>query len=253
LKGYLISLFLVLFLFVPSLFAQQAKFDEATLLLEDQEFRQAITIYSSIADEGHSSGALWLNLGIAYAQLDSLGKAKFYLLRAERFPETKQLAEEALAYVNERFNRRSAVLPPLPWDRFTDYLIISVGINTLFFITFFFLYTGSFSLIASWFIRRYKRSLFYFGLTSLFISALILSTALYADYQNNRFGTGVITERQIPVYEQPATDASLVSTAFEGYTLKVDLNQSSDVPGWKYVRLENGRYGWVTNDALMVF
>ena len=119
-----ISIILILFFGLLSTvsFAQQAAFDRATTLLEDQEYMDAIKQYKQIHDEGHVSGALWLNMGVAYTQLDSLGKAKFYLLRAAEFSETEELASQSLEVIENRFSRRSAVLPMLPWDRFFNFL-----------------------------------------------------------------------------------------------------------------------------------
>ena len=252
-KRFTLFFFIITLAGVPLLFAQQARFDEATALLEAQEYRDAIDVYNAIAEEGYSSGALWLNLGISYAHLDSLGKAKFYLLQAERHTETKELAEQALGYVNERFNRRSAVLPPLPWERFFEYLSLHVGVTALFITALFFLYLGVAALITSWFLLNYKRSFYYSGLTSLIIAVLVFSGAVYTDYLDERFGTGVIVDRQTAVYQQPQADASIVSTAYEGYSMRVDFNTSSESPGWKYVRMENGRYGWVAQETMLVF
>jgi hypothetical protein len=249
----LTTLLAFLILSVPALMAQQSRFDEATFLLEKQEYREALNLYKTIADDGNISGALWLNMGIIYARLDSLGMSKYYLLQAEKYPETRELAEEALSYVNERFSRRSAVLPPLPWDRFFNYLSESVGITWLFALAFFFLYSGVAFLITSWFTRSYKKPLNYSASGLLVISVLIFASAFYVHYLDNRFGTGVLIDRQSTVYEAPDAESVEVSTAYEGYTMRVDFKRSSETDNWSYVRLENGRYGWVDTDALRVF
>jgi hypothetical protein len=236
-----------------TLFAQQSRFDEATFLLEQQEYREALELYKTIADDGNISGALWLNMGIIYARLDSLGMSKYYLLQAEKYPETKELAGEALSYVNERFSRRSAVLPPLPWVRFFAYLSESVGITWLFAIAFLFLYSGVGLLIASWFKPSFRKSFGYSAIGTLVLSALFFSSAFYVNYLDNRFGTGVLTDRQSVVYERPDPDSAEVSTAYEGYTMRVDFKRSSEADSWSYIRLENGRYGWVSTDAMRIF
>lgn len=247
-------LFTLMLLFIPpALFAQQARFDEATDYLEQQEYRQAIDRYKTIANDGYESGALWLNMGIAYAQLDSLGMARFYLLQAEQHRETEELAKEALVYVNERLNRRSAVLPPLPWDRFFEYLRINIGVNSILIVAFLFLYVGIAAIIFSWFNISKKTFLNASGLSSLGLSLLIFICAFYVNYIDNRYGTGVLTDRQTAVYEHPEQTSSQVSTAYEGYKMRVDFKKSENHPNWFYVRLENGMYGWIENDALNIF
>lgn len=238
---------------VSGLSAQQARFDQATFLLEQNEYREAVQLYKSIAEDGYESGSLWLNLGISYTHLDSLGMAKFYFLQAAQFPETRELAEEALDFVNERFNRRSAVLPPLPWDRFFQYLSLQVGKPALLWVAFIFLYGSAAILIFSWFYKKAARRLKYTGLVAFLISIIIFATSIYIDYLDNRYGTGVMIERQTSVYEKPDPDTPVVSTAYEGYTLRVDHHQSEEYPAWHYVRLENGMYGWIRDDVVRVF
>jgi hypothetical protein len=233
--------------------AQQSRFDEANDLLEESNYRDAIELYKTIADNGYHSGPLWLNMCVAYSHLDSLGMAKFYLLKAEKYSETRELAGEALDYINERFSRRSAVLPPLPWDRFFQSLSENTGIRGLVFIALFFLYLGAGLLIWSWFRYDLHKFLRYSGYSMLGVAVVFFAFSLIVNYQDNRYGTGVMVDRQGPVYQQPREESSVVSTAYEGYTLRVDFRRSEEYPEWKYVRLENGMYGWMKEEGLMIF
>lgn len=235
------------------LFAQQSRFDEANALLEQSDYRDAIRLYKSIADDEYHSGALWLNMGYAYSRIDSLGVSKYYLMKAQKYPETRELAGEALDYVDNRFSRRSAVLPPLPWDRFFQSLSDSIGTGGLILWGFIFLYLATALIIGSWFRFDLRKLLRYSGFTSVSISAVFFLFALVIHYQDNRFGTGVMVDRQGAVFQQPREESSVVSTAFEGYTMRVDFKRSQDQPQWKYVRLENGMYGWIQDDRLMIF
>jgi hypothetical protein len=249
-------IFLILIFFfsgwIVTAAGQQARFDDANSLLEESSYREAIDVYKSIADDGYHSGALWLNMGIAYSYLDSLGVAKYYLMKAEKYSETRELAAGALDYVDNRFSRRSAVLPPLPWDRFLESLSEKIGTKGLIFIALFFLYLGVALMIGSWFRYDLHKFLRYSGYSVLGISAIFFMFSLIFNYQDNRFGTGVMVERQGQVFQQPEEESSVVSTAFEGYTMRVDFKRSEDFPDWKYVRLENGMYGWIKEDGLMV-
>ena len=250
-KHILISILLFLLL-APALSAQQARFDSANVLLQESEYADAIHLYHSIAEDGYESGALWLNLGIAYSQMDSLGVAKYYLLKAKQFKETSELAEDALLYVNERFSRRSAVLPPLPWNQFIDFLSGTFGLNTIIVTSLFFFYVGIGLLIWSWFRVDLKKvlkngSYISFGLMTLLF---LFSGIIY--YQENRFSTAVMIDRQSMVYEQPNESSSVITTAFEGYTMRVDFKAGAEHPEWKYVRLENGMFGWVKSEGLKI-
>ena len=248
----IVTSFILLLLSVSSLTAQQSRFDSANTLLEENEYAEAIQLYQSIADDGYESGALWLNMGIAYSQIDSLGVAKYYLLKAKTFKETAVLADDALLYVNNRFPRRSAVLPALPWDQFFQFLSDTFGLNALIVTALILFYFAVGLIIWSWFradlkIILRKGSYLAFGLTTLL---LLLSSIIY--YQNNRYSTAVMIDRQSVVHERPNESSSVISTAYEGYTMRVDFKTGADHPEWKYVRLENGMYGWIKKDGLKI-
>lgn len=235
------------------LFAQQNRFDEATDLLEESQYRKALEIYQEIENEGHESGALWLNMGIIHSRLDSPGMAKYYFLRSASYPETEKMAEESLNYLDSRFSRRSAVLPKLPWESFFEGLNHSLGVRGLFMFGLFFLNLAAALLIASWFYKKQKSFFKYSAVAFFTLSVLFLISGGYVDYLNNRFGTGVMVQERTHVYENPDTESNSVSTAFEGYTVKVDHHKSSDTNGWNYVRLENGLYGWIDSETIRVF
>lgn len=236
---------------VPVL-AQQARFDEATVLLEHQEYRKAIGKYLDIADDGHQAGALWFNLGVAYSHLDSLGMAKFYFLKASEYRETQPASQEAVQFVNDRFSRRSAVLPALPWERFFDYLNVRIGSSGLFSIALGFFYLGIAGIILYWFFPALRSLYYYPGLGAVMFSLILFITAFYVQYRDHRYNTAVLIERQSEVFESPDPDSPRVSMAYEGYTMRVDNKQSKMQQGWYYIRLENGMYGWINDQSIKV-
>lgn len=98
----------------------QLIFDQANDQFQKGSYQEALSTYRSLEKRNQISGALFLNMGISYVQIDSLGKAKFYFLKASGFEETESQAYKALEYVESRFSRQSAVLPKLPWERAVD-------------------------------------------------------------------------------------------------------------------------------------
>jgi len=246
-----VLLFFAATLYTPSLvFAQQSNFEQATEQLEQQNYREAISQYQQIADSGHHSGALWFNLGIGYTQLDSLGLAKYYFLKSSDYPQTKADAQSAIEYVNDRFNRRSATLPTLPWERFSNYLSNQIGTSSLYSMALIFLYLGLAGILIFWFYGKFRTYSYYTGIGAVVMSFLLFVTAFYVQYFDNRYGTGVVIERQSIVYQSPDTSSSEISTAYEGYTVRVDYQESENHQGWIYIRLENGMKGWIENQAV---
>jgi len=232
------------------MFAQQSNFDRATEELEQQNYREAISQYQQIADNGYHSGALWFNLGIAYTQLDSLGLAKYYFLKSSDYPETKADANNAIEYVNERFNRRSATLPTLPWERFSNYLNNQIGTSSLYSMALMFLYLGIAGILIFWFYGKFRTYSYYAGISSVVMAFLLFITLFYIQYFDSRYGTGVVVEEQSVVYQSPDTASGEVSTAYEGYTVRVDYHESENQQEWIYIRLENGMKGWIENQAV---
>jgi len=235
--------------------AQQAAFDRANTLLEEQEYTEAIEGYKSIYEEGYVSGALWLNIGIAYTQLDSLGKAKYYILRASEFSETEEIAKRSLDVVENRFSRRSAVLPMLPWDRFFNFLDNSLGIAGLMVIGLLFLNVTAALLLASWFRPGMKTLFNKLSIVTTVLTVLFIFLSVFLSLQEDWYETGVTVADQATVYNQPDTDSAVVSTAYEGYTMRVYVEESANVTGdnWFYVRLANGLYGWVNREAILSY
>lgn len=253
-KKYIFSTVIFCFLILQSpVLAQQPLFDEANSHLSEGRYQQAIEVYQSIAEDGYESGALWQNLGVAYTRLDSLGKAKYYFLRAEKYSETRDRAESALQYVNNQFPRQSAVLPALPWIRFINFLSNNIGLRAIAFSAMFLLYAGIAFKIGAWFRLDLKKTMNYLSYGLIGFSALLFVCSIIIQYQQSRYSIGVMIDNEAPVYQLPEENSSVISTAFEGYTMQVNEDESEDEPSWKYVRLENGMYGWIQNDHIMTF
>lgn len=230
----------------------QLRFDRANDALEEGEIQQALAGYRILEDENQVSGALFLNMGISYVQLDSLGKAKYYFLKSSRFEETEEKAQQGLEYVEQRFSRQSAVLPKLPWDKAVDWLKLNVGASTLLAIGIILLNIGVLAYVSTWFGVPFKQPVQQSGLFSAAFGLLILLLSFYVQYVDNRYGDAVMIHRQANVVEQPKDDAAIVSQAYEGYTFTVDRYQSEQHQGWSYVRMSNGLYGWISEEEIMI-
>lgn len=230
----------------------QLIFDRANDALEAGDYQQALQHYRSLENDDQISGALYLNMGISYVQIDSLGKAKYYFLKASRFDETEDQAGEGLEYVEQRFSRQSAVLPKLPWDKAVDWLKINVGDVTLLGIAVILLNLGVIAYVTTWFWPVFEKPMQLSGLTSAAIGFLILLLSFYVQYVDNRYSEAVMVHRQSNVLERPEEEATVVSQAYEGYSFTVDEYQSREYPGWSYVRMSNGLYGWIPENQIMV-
>lgn len=236
-------------------FAQQnaqALFDNANEMLQQGNYQQALSLYHDLEERNTISGALFLNIGISYQRIDSLGKAKFYFLKASQFEETEQRAQEALNFVESQFSRQSAVLPKLPWDVATDWLQEYIGAKNMLLIGIIVLNIGVLLFIGHWFLQFYPKILRISGLSLVGVALLIIATSFYTQYISERYSKAVMVTEKISVLEKPTEDAPVVSRAYEGYTFTVDHRRSKSQQQWTYVRMTNGLYGWIPNSEILI-
>lgn len=245
----------ILFCFTGVLFGQsspQLNFDEANNLLEEGNYREALKKYRQIEGNNFISGELFLNMGIASVQIDSLGLAKFYFLQAAKFESTQQSADQALDFVNSQFSRQSAKLPKLPWDRAVDHFKVTPGTFGLFLIGYCFVCLALMLIIAGWFnlikLPKQKNII----ISCLTIAVLIISLSYYVDYVDQRYDEAVLIMDESSVSASPSENSELVSMAYEGYDLTIDRKKSATQENWYYIRLGNGQFGWIEAKGIKI-
>lgn len=253
-KSISLSIAALLFIVWPVLGQSNAqlRFDRANDALQNGSYQQALDIYRTLEHDSTVSGAMFLNMGISYVQLDSLGKAKYYFLKASRFDETEEKANQGLEYVEQRFSRQSAVLPKLPWDKAVDWLKINVGSVTLLGLAILIINMGVVVFVTTWFWAPFERPMQRAGISSVSAGIILLFLSFYVQYVDNRYSEAVMVHNQTNVVEKPSDEATIVSQAYEGYSFTVDEFQSRDHPGWSYVRMSNGLYGWIPDNQIMI-
>ncbi|MEX2585536.1 MAG: SH3 domain-containing protein [Balneolaceae bacterium] len=241
---------LILLLLPGRLEAQQDRFEEANQLLEEHQTDAAMELYRSIEEEGYQSGMLFYNMGIASVSRDSLGLAKYYFLHATDFKDAQEEALQALNYLNNQFERRSAILPPLPWERFFIHLGNRYGGALLALFGLLLLNLAAGLLITAWFKPEPSRWLRRSSAITALIAILALLSATRVQYLDNRYKTGVMVHPETTLYHEPDRESTAVTTVYEGYTLRVDLHESETAESWARVRLQNGMTGWIKQDLI---
>lgn len=249
-----VTLFVLVFIsgIVVAQSSPQVKFDEANDLLESGDYINALKNYREIESLETVSGPLYLNMGIAAVQLDSLGLAKFYFLNAQKFEITDESASQALEFVNSQFSRQSAKLPKLPWDKAVDQLKIEPGTFGLFLIGYVLMCATLLLIIALWFnlisIPKAKNIV----VTCITVSVIIITLGYYVDYVDQRYDEAVLIKVESAVSTAPGEDKELVSMAYEGYDIIIDWKKSASQENWYYIRLGNGQYGWIKAEGIKI-
>tara|TARA_B100000575_G_scaffold294202_1_gene308618 strand:+ start:37843 stop:38841 length:999 start_codon:yes stop_codon:yes gene_type:complete len=240
----------------------QSSFEEATLDLEQAQYKIALQKFKLIEQSGFYSGGLFLNMAITAVELDSLGLAKFYLQKAVEESTTRAAAIEALAYVESQFSRQAATLPPLPWETALDYIEHNWGGLWLFWSAFAFLCLSVVLLLFYWFGnapnrskkssgKRRESTIIKGSWTSLFLFVASLSLAIGTDYRSEKYKQAVIIAQEVEVRNSPSTSGELMVMGYEGYDCRVDFSIDS-IQGWLFIRLSNGQAGWILEQTLRI-
>ncbi|MGM0505585.1 MAG: hypothetical protein ACQER4_00175 [Bacteroidota bacterium] len=225
--------------------AQQALFDEAAQELQSGDLERARSLFQQLETEGHHTPELFWNQAMVALESDSLGLAKYYLLRTSRFDHWQEKSEQALNHLEEMLARRSATLPPLPWNRLLLQLRDQPGADQLLWTSIILFHL----LVILWIILQLKgrnSRAIRIGLytATVFAFALLLSSAAI-EWREVQTITGIQVGDQTPVYIQPDSTSAVIANLYEGYRVTFpDRSPASDTP-FRFVRLENGRTGWV--------
>jgi hypothetical protein len=227
----------------------QARFDDALNLSSLGDNIAAYDSLKSIEANGFRSGKLYYNLGVIATKLDSLSVAKLYFMAASRYADTRYPALEGITFLNSRFPQRVAELPRLPWEQFFDWLRRTIGLSLLFWSVVTIANVGILLYMLGWYIGRPR------WLRGAYISAALyvvtfLFIVIYIDNREQRYEEGVIVLGQHALKELPDTSSAVVSQVYEGFSFTVDTQTSMQHPGWLYVRMSNGLYGWLPEGVL---
>lgn len=231
----------------------QAIFDKANIQIELKHYKQALSMYEVIDAKDLGSGPLYLNMGVAWTRLDSLGLAKYYFIKASDFPSTRSKALQGIDYVNNQLEHNETLLPALPWDRFFNWIENQIGIHTLIFISILIINLGVIAFIATWLWPAYEKWLKNPAYTVLVLGIVLLALGGFTDYQARRYTKAIQVVRESNIREKPDSNSGIVSLSYEGYRFKIDRDRSQNYPDWYYVRMGNGQYGWIHRNDLKLF
>jgi tetratricopeptide (TPR) repeat protein len=229
----------------------QSLFNEGNYHLEQQSYQDAIEKYREITGLGYESGPLFLNLGICYTHLDSLGLAKYYYLKALGYRQSRDAAETGLRHVDMLLSQARPNLPVLPVAEFYDRLYFETGSMPFFLFSILLINLAAAALIVTWFTPRFSGWLRTISILLLLMSFASLGTGFFVDSQANRYSQAILVHNDSVVREQPYIDAPVVASAHIGYTFTVDTLTGQANDEWLYVRLSNGLEGWIPSVGIV--
>ncbi|MEX0779705.1 MAG: hypothetical protein WD491_01110 [Balneolales bacterium] len=227
----------------------QELFNRGNFYLEQSKFPEALDIYRNIEQKEYISGPLYLNMAISYVNVDSLGMAKYYFLKAGEYSATKAKGDEGVALIERRLQQQRGTLPRLGWISFNEWLYFDLSVTMVLLSGLLLFNIGLIFIVAAWF-SNFQRSLKYSGVTFFAIGALLVLFSIIIDSQSKDYNRAVMIEARTSLRSHPSEDNDAVATVYEGYTFTLHQNQSRQYEGWEYIRLSNGLYGWIEEKAI---
>jgi hypothetical protein len=231
----------------------QEQFNEATRLLNESRFNEALSVLRGLDDLNLESGARYLNMGIAATRIDSLGLAKYYFMKAMNFQEVQVAANEGLQFIEWELGRRGARLPQLAWTRITTNLLFHVNHTSILFLGIVLLNIGVIFIAIHWLRAYMSRTNRYVGIVVLCLATIILIFGIVLQFNARNYNQAIQISREAQVRVLPNDDSEIIQTGYEGFLYIVDEKRSLNMPEWIYVRMSNGARGWVESNHLKKF
>jgi tetratricopeptide (TPR) repeat protein len=230
----------------------QLAFNEANEQYKQGHIHKALSAYHQLEQQNQISGALFVNMGMSYIRLDSLGKAEYYFLKARQFDETKKTADKGINYVQKNLSHQSAVLPTLPWQRAFTWMKNNIGVVGLLALGLILINLSVALYILPWFVRRFRRIFVNVAIVAVFIGILAIFSSFYINYRTHRYHKAVMIVQKADVIQKPQSNSTVVNTAYNGYIFTVDRKKSGKHSGWNYIQMSNGQHGWIQSDKIMI-
>lgn len=231
----------------------QGDFNRGNFLFEQQKYQEALEIFREIEGEGFASGPLFLNMGLSYVYLDSLGLALYYFDRAAGFSQTRAQAQQGIQHVEDALDRRRTPIAVLPMYRFNEFLNKDLGLMRILVMALVLLNLAALCWAASWFYPRFGSLLRYLTVIGFLLFMTASLAAGYVWKQQEHFSYGMFTEQGLAVFEQPDPDSTPVFLIYEGYTFQLDHRKTPEHGRWIYVNMSNGIDGWVRNRGYRLY
>ncbi len=213
------------------------------------EFQKSVDLYEKLVKSGYSAAELYYNLGNAYYRI---GDYKSAILNYERAKKLKPNDDNILINLEfcQKFVQDKIESVPkfflINWLQLFLNLFSTEGWGIFSIVTFI-----SFLSLALLFLFSksllFRKLSFYFGISFILISIV----CFYASYKQNQVlnshNTAIVFSQSVSVKSSPNESGTVLFIIHEG--LKVSIIDNSE--GWKEIKLNDGKVGWLPNEAIV--
>lgn len=248
----IIKFIILLFMFVNSVFADQAEslMNEANQLYQNKQYEEAIIKYSAILENDYESAALYYNLGNSYYRSTQIGLAILNYERGLKLDPSNEDLLHNLSIVKARAVDRIKEVPKLFIVEWWELLISSLSTTMwqLVVLLFYLLVLGSITLYFFTKSGTTQRLTIFSALIGL-AGAIFFSIILLADVQREiSTDYGILIANTISAKQSPNESSNDLFVIHEG--LKIAVQE--EFGEWYKIKLSDGKVGWLPKNALEV-
>lgn len=243
--------YILIFLFGTLSFAQNNKvFEQANTLYNDGNYKEALSKYNSILDQGEHSAALYYNIANAHYKLNHVAPSIYYYEKALLLkPNDKEILNN-IAYAKNMTIDDIEIVPEVGFSRliknathtmvFDNWAKLSVALVVLFVLLFLMYY---FSQSTS-----KKRLAFIISLSSLVLAFIALAFAFNSYTLDQKNQIAIVFAQESQIKNEPNLRSEEAFKLHEGTKVRV----IDTVANWKKIKLSDGKTGWVMNDDIKI-
>ena len=207
------------------------------------QYKEALTAYQQMIDQGYQSAGIYFNMGNASYKNDDIASAVLYYEKAHKLAPGDDDINYNLKYVNLKTTDKIEELPEFFVTRWWHNFILAFSTQALAVWSITFILLGSLVLALYFFAGSVgvKRASFYGAILLFFMG---VSTVFIANRQLNYFDGhpgAIVFSPSVNVKSSPADQANTLFVIHDG--TKVNVLDNSN--GWTKIGLANGNVGWI--------
>jgi tetratricopeptide (TPR) repeat protein len=217
--------------------------EKAEKAYDSKKYKEAITSYEKLVNDGYKSYQLYFNLGNSYYRNNELGKAIFYYELARKVePNDEDIrinlgiaSAKTIDKIDSKENFfitavKTNLLSSFTTNAWAWFSISSLAVACLLF----FIFVNSSTLII-------KRMSFLLScvLTITFLVTYFLGYSALKSKVENKFA--IITVKEVKIMNEPTANANSKFSLHEGTKIRVVENNGN----WLLIKLDNGNEGWL--------
>ena len=231
--------YFTIFFCITSLWAQseQELFAQANAAYTEKDYSKAIELYEQIiTDTGKQSSELHYNLGLAYEQMDSIGKAILHLEKALAINPYNQQAAERLVSI-----RNSAEIAEAPFN-FVERFASQQPINHWIWALVICFWILVFAIV----LPRYYDTSFVLVYLTRALCTVILAISLIGMTGYHFLGKrGIVIKKESQLMIAPAPGSPIGAYLTEGESASVVKNKGN----YYFVKQSDGKSGWISKEC----